>query len=80
MAVVVFSSELQLFTGEERTEVEATRFKEIVAELVEKYEALTEDKLMEMAVAIDGEIIHTPYLETVGGQSELHFLHRISGG
>ncbi|MBL6690680.1 MAG: hypothetical protein ISP91_09835 [Pseudomonadales bacterium] len=80
MAVVVFSSELQLFTGEERTEVGACRFKEIVAELVEKYEALTEDKLMEMAVAIDGEIIHTPFLETVGDQSELHFLHRISGG
>lgn len=80
MPVVVFSSELQLFTGEERAEVEASRFKEIVAELVERYDTLTEEKLMEMAVAIDGEIIHTPYLETVDEGSELHFLHRISGG
>lgn len=80
MALVVFSSELQLFTGEELTQVEAARFKEIVAELVDKYESLTEEKLMEMAVAIDGEIIHTPFLEVVGEDSELHFLHRISGG
>lgn len=80
MATVVFSSELQLFTGEERTQVEATRFKEIVAELVDRYDALSEEKLMEMAVAIDGEIIHTPFLETVSDNSELHFLHRISGG
>ena len=80
MAVVVFSSELQRFTGEERTRVQASRFKEIVAELLERYGRLTEEQLMAMAVAIDGEIIHTPLLETVGENSELHFLHRISGG
>jgi hypothetical protein len=33
-----------------------------------------------MAVAIDGEIIHTPFLEKVAATSEVHFLYRISGG
>ena len=80
MAIVVFSGELQRFTGEERTRVRALRYREIVAELLERYDALTEENLMDMAVAIDGEIIHTPLLETVGENSELHFLHRISGG
>ena len=80
MAIIVFSSELQLVTGEERASVEASRFKDMVAELVAKYPKLTEEMLLEMAVAIDGEIIHTPFLETVGEGSELHFMPRISGG
>ncbi len=80
MAIVVFSSELELLTGEARTRASASRFKEIVTELATRYEKLTEEKLMEMAVAIDGEIIHTPFLEVVGPENELHFLHRISGG
>ena len=80
MAIVVFSSELQKLTGEARTQVDAPIFKDIVAELTRRYERLDEDRLMEMAVAIDGEIIHTPFLERVAADSELHFLYRISGG
>ena len=80
MAIVVFSSELQKLTGEERTHVEATVFKDIVAQLALMYDALEEEQLLKMAVAIDGEIIHNPFLEKVGDTSELHFLYRISGG
>ena len=80
MAVVVFSSELQKLTGEDRTEVSATVYRDIVDQLVQQYSALDKDNLMEMAVAIDGEIIHDPLLETVDADSELHFLYRISGG
>jgi hypothetical protein len=35
---------------------------------------------MRMAIAIDGEIIHEPLLETVGDNSEVHFFHFIAGG
>lgn len=80
MAKVVFSSELQKLTGEPETSVSARIFKDIVAELTEKYPRLDEDSLLEMAVAIDGEIIHQPYLERVAEGSEVHLLHRISGG
>ena len=71
MAIVIFSSELQKLTGEEQTRVDAEVFKDIVTE---------HDELMKMAVAIDGEIIHTPFLEKVAPSSEVHFLYRISGG
>jgi hypothetical protein len=80
MAIVIFSSELQKLTGEEQTRVEAVVFKDIVAEIANQYSALERDELMKMAVAIDGEIIHTPFLEKVGPTSEVHFLYRISGG
>ena len=80
MAIVVFSSELRKLTGEDQTRVKATVFRDIVAELTARYPDLEEDKLFEMAIAIDGVIIHTPLLETVPADGELHFLHRISGG
>jgi hypothetical protein len=80
MAIVIFSSELQRLTGEEQTRVDAEVFKDIVAEISYQYAALEYDALMKMAVAIDGEIIHTPFLEKVAVSSEIHFLYRISGG
>lgn len=80
MAKVVFSSELQRYTGEEETTVAATAYRDLIAELVDRYEDLETDELMKMAVAIDGEIIHDPLLESVGADSEIHFLYRISGG
>ena len=80
MAVVIFSSELQKLTGEEQTCVDAEVCKDIVAVISNQYPALEHDELMEMAVAIDGEVIHTPFLEKVAATSEVHFLYRISGG
>jgi len=80
MAIVFFSGELQNLTGEEQVRVKSERFREIVQELVGRYPDLAEDQLLDMAISIDGEIIHTPLLELVGEDSELHFLHRISGG
>ena len=80
MAIVIFSSELQKLTGEEQTRVNAEVFKDIVTEISTQYSALEHDELMKMAVAIDGEIIHTPFLEKVAATSEVHFLYRISGG
>jgi hypothetical protein len=80
VAIVIFSSELQKLTGEERTQAKALVFKDIVAEIANQYSALEYDELMKMAVAIDGEIIHTPFLEKVAPNSEVHFLYRISGG
>jgi hypothetical protein len=80
MAIVIFSSELQKLTGERQTHVYSEVFKDIVTEITNRYGALEHDALMKMAVAIDGEIIHTPFLEKVAPSSELHFLFRISGG
>ena len=80
MAIVFFSGELQKLTGVEKTQVEAPVFRDIVSELARRYDCLDESELYEMAIAIDGEIIQTPLLERLEPDSELHFLHRISGG
>ena len=80
MATVIFSSELQRFTGEEKTSVSSTNFRDLLKELLARYHRLPEDEILKMAVAVDGEIIHDPFLETVKPDSEVHFLFRISGG
>jgi len=80
MATVVFGSELQRLTGEARTRVSASDYRELLDELTARYEALDRDELLKMAVAIDGEIIHDPLLESISDDSEVHFLLRISGG
>lgn len=77
---VIFSSELQKFTGEVQAQVQATNYRGVVAEIVAKYPDLPEDEILKMAVAIDGEIIHDPFLEQIQEGSEVHFLYRISGG
>ena len=77
---VIFSSELQKFTGEVQTQVQATNYRGVVAEIVAKYPGLAEDEILKMAVAIDGEIVHEPFLEQIKEGSEVHFLYRISGG
>ena len=74
MAIVFFSGELQELTAEEQTRSEALSFRDIVRDLVQRYEKIDENLLMNMAIAIDGEIIHTPLLESVDIDSELHFL------
>ena len=77
---VIFSSELQKFTGEAQTEITATNYRSLVSEIVSRYEKLEEDEILKMAVAIDGEIVHDPLLEQIQPGSEVHFLYRISGG
>jgi hypothetical protein len=80
MATVIFSSELQRFTGEEQTVVSSLNYRDLVQEILLRYDKLPSDEIDKMAVAIDGEIIHDPYLESIGPASEVHFLFRISGG
>ena len=80
MATVIFSSELQRFTGEERVLVKARVYRDLVDELVERYDSLCREQIVSMAVAINGVIIVDPLLEPVDENSEVHFLHFIEGG
>lgn len=80
MATVFFSSELQKLTGEESLGVTPGAIRDVIAQVVAHYPKIDQERLSEMAVAIDGEIIHTPLLENVTEGSEVHFLYRISGG
>ena len=80
MATVIFTSELQRFTGEETTVVAATTYRNLIEQLLTTYPSLSREQLNEMAVAIDGEIIHDPFLEALRPENEIHFMFKISGG
>ena len=80
MALVVFSGGLEDLTGKSRVRVGSKIFKDVIDELLQEFSKLDRHVLEGMAVAIDGEIIHSPYLETLRVDSELHFIHKISGG
>ncbi len=80
MAHIIFSSELQRLTGEEKTDVVASNYRDLLDEVTTRYPRLNRAELLKMAVAIDGVIIHDPLLEQVDDDSEVHFLYKISGG
>lgn len=81
MATVFFAQPLRQFTaGVESIEVNAEDYRELVNRIAERFPAIRHTLAEEVSVAIDGEIIHEPFLEAVGPRSEIHFLHRISGG
>ena len=80
MATVFFSSELQQFTGEESVIVTSSNYSEMITELAARYASLDRDRISDMAVAIDGVIIVDPLLEKLEANTEVHFLHFISGG
>jgi len=80
MAKVTFSSELQRFTEEETTEVSATVYRDMMAELNMRYPRLAESRFGELAVAIDGVIIVDPLLEEVPVNCEVFFFDFVAGG
>jgi hypothetical protein len=81
MASVFFSQPFRQFTGGiERLDISARDYRELVARIAERFPELRQVLAEEVSVAIDGEIIHEPFLETIGPRSEIHFLTRISGG
>jgi len=81
VAKVVLSSDLQRYTGQVReVDVAAGNYRELVAELCERFPDLPEDTVRKQSLAIDGMIIHTPMLETFARDSDLVFLARIAGG
>ena len=81
MARVYFPDHLTRFTeGTRELDVGAATFRELVAELEGQFPALAGQLLGKVAVAIDGDIVHDPFLESIGRDSEVYFLHRIEGG
>ena len=80
MAVVIFSSELQKFTGEERIELAVSTYRQLVDGILGRYPGMPAEEITEKAGSIDGMIIQDPLLDPVALDSEVHFLDRISGG
>lgn len=80
MAKVLLPSDLQEMAGVREVEVQATDFRALVAELCELYPSLSEQKLRQYAVGIDGMIVQKPLLEQFQRDSVLVIMRRIAGG
>jgi hypothetical protein len=81
VAKVFFPDHLTQYTaGLRELEVRAASFRDLVAQLETRFPGISNVLIGKVAVAIDGDIIHDPFLDPVGPDSEVYFLHRIEGG
>jgi len=81
VAKVFFADHLMQYTGGTRElKLDGARFRDLVAQLDVRFPGISQILIGKVAVAIDGDIIHDPFLEPVGPDTEVYFLHRIEGG
>jgi sulfur-carrier protein len=81
VARVFFPDHLARHTGGVRElVVTAASFRDLVAQLETQFPGISDVLIGKVAVAIDGDIIHDPFLDPVEPDSEVYFLHRIDGG
>jgi len=81
MAKVFFPEHLRQYSQNiKELEVSAATYRELVVVLNEKFPGIEAVLLGKVAVAIDGDISHDPYLEPLTSDSEVYFLHPIEGG
>ena len=88
MPTVVIPALLRKFTGGvERVEVPGKSIRELVRRLGERFPGIDHQLLDEdgdirpsIAVSIDGEIATGGVLDTVGENSEVHFIPALGGG
>ncbi|NJN53051.1 MAG: MoaD/ThiS family protein [Gammaproteobacteria bacterium] len=81
MARVFFPDHLaHLTNGKREFEAPVSSFRELLEWLDECYPGISTQLLGKVAVAIDGDIIHDPFLDAIAPHSEVYFLHRIEGG
>ncbi len=80
MATVIFPNELEKLIGGNHVTVDASVFRDLMTELIQRYPQLKESGLDKMAVAIDDVIIVDPLLESIDPDSEIYFFHFVTGG
>ena len=81
MARVFFPEHLAQFTnGIRELDANVSSFRELLAHLERRFPGIEVRIVGKVAVAIDGDIIHDPFLDPIGPDSEVYFLHRIEGG
>ncbi len=80
MATVYFPATLLPYTsGVGEVTVDAARVAELLTAVTAQFPLLVEP-LRQMAIAIDGEIYADPGYQSLGVDSEVHFVPRIAGG
>jgi molybdopterin synthase sulfur carrier subunit len=81
MATVVLSGSLKDHTGGvSQLEIEATNVRQLIATLGERFPALKPRLEKGLTVAIDGEVFHDAWYQTIPEKSEVHLLSAVAGG
>ena len=81
MARIVLSGNLRLYTeGVTELELESGSIRSLIRELRRRYPDIPEDIEDELAISIDGVLHQDDWFATIGPDSEVHLLPRISGG
>jgi molybdopterin synthase sulfur carrier subunit len=87
MPIVVIPALLRKFTGGvERVELPGKSIRELIRHLGERFPGIDKQLLEDgdirpsIAVSIDGEIATGGVLDTVGENSEVHFIPALGGG
>lgn len=81
MARAVFDEVLKQYTsGVRETSIDAHNYRDAAEELLAQFPALPRSILEKYTIAIDGTIVHHPFLEKLDDHSELRFISPISGG
>jgi sulfur-carrier protein len=80
MATVIFNGRLAALAGVDAAKIEALTVRDLVGKLEKAYPGLAGQLTVGMAVAIDGDIISTPWLEKLDADSEVCFIPAIEGG
>ncbi len=81
MDKVMFSSEMQLFTGgTTEIEITAASYREAIDAIVQRFPDLTRELIGRYSVSIDDLFIQEPLLEPLKPDSELYFIPKLAGG
>jgi sulfur-carrier protein len=81
MARVFFPEHLAQHTnGIRELDANVSSFRELLLVLERRFPGIESRIVGKVAVAIDGDIIHDPFLDPIRPDSEVYFLHRIEGG
>ena len=80
MAMVHFSGGLSQYTGGvEDVAIDAPRVRELLLALAHRFPGLG-DRLVGMAIAIDGQIYNDAEYHALNADTELYFVPRVAGG
>ena len=81
MATVHIPDHLASVTNDQRQiDIVASTYRELIDALEARFPGAREAIMGKVAVAIDGDIIHDPFLDPLEADSQVHFLHKIEGG
>lgn len=81
MAWVFFPDQWRQHTqGLDRIWLQAENYRELEQALIRRFPGIKDLIDDQVTVAINDEIIHDPLLESVGAESEIHFLPKINAG